>query len=182
MNKKITLVMIAFVFTMFLAVQAFAQSGKSSSGSASGKSSQQMGQAEMSKGQEHYFRVSKLMDQTVKNTHGQTVGTIKDIVVTPHGAQYLVMSPEGSQKLVPVPLDRAHVKVQNGQIVAMISKEQMKNAPSFSENQWPNFASSSFEQKVHGYYASGGAQKGAAPQKGMSGSEQEKGGSMEQQK
>ncbi len=160
MKKFITITSIGILFSMFMVVQSFAAEGAKSSSQQQSKSNQ-MQKAEMSQGQEHYFRSSMLVGQEVKNTHGQKIGTIKDVVISGFARpQYLVIAAEGSDKLVPVPMDRAHVQIQQGQVVAEISQEQIKNAPSFSENQWPNFAEKNYEHKVNAYYSSGKKQGG----------------------
>lgn len=148
---------IGLLIMVFLAAQSFGQS------SSNGKSSpQQTGQsqAQNQAGEsENYFRLSKLMGKAVQDPSGNKVGTLNNVVLMKGKAQYVVIALQNNNRLVPVPWNAAKPKLQqNGTVLAQVTQNQLSNAPSFQQNQWPNFSQNSYEQKIRGYYGQGGAQ------------------------
>lgn len=105
---------------------------------------------------------SKLVGLTVKNTQGEDVGTINDLVISVADGKvaYAALSHGGvlgiGDKLFAVPfreLKFTHDKADNEMhFVLNISNEKLKAAPGFDKNNWPDFANEQWRQDVDRYY------------------------------
>jgi sporulation protein YlmC with PRC-barrel domain len=106
------------------------------------------------------FPSSKLKGLNVRNTKGETVGSVDDLVisVTDGKVHYVAMSVGGvlgiGDKLFAIPF--GELKFNHGRdemfFVLDISKEKLEQAPGFDKNQWPDFADPQWRAKVDKYY------------------------------
>lgn len=106
------------------------------------------------------FRASKLTGLNVRNTQGEKLGVVHDLVVNIDTGKlaYVAMSHGGvlgiGDKLFAVPY--AELKFDHGKdemfFVLDMAKEKLEAAPGFNQNDWPNFADPSWSEKVDSYY------------------------------
>lgn len=128
--------------------------------------------------QQAYSALQQLINQTVVDSQGQNVGQVKNIVIGQSGAiDYLIVSQGyqlgtggGGGTLVPIPWNVANPTYRNGRVHINVSRQALQNAPNFSADQWPNFASRNVENRVRGYYGSGGQQRNLNQNYGNQGS------------
>lgn len=100
-------------------------------------------------------RASELLDRRIENTQGDKLGSVKDLVIGRDGkVSYLILSRGGvlgmGDKLIPIPLQAA--TLSEDRIILNVTEDRLANAPSFSEDEWPNFNDPAWSQKVFGYY------------------------------
>lgn len=106
------------------------------------------------------FRASKLTGLNVRNTQGEKLGTVHDLVVSIDTGKiaYVAMSHGGvlgiGDKLFAVPY--SELKFDHGKdemfFVLNMSKEKLEAAPGFNQSDWPNFADPAWSEKVDSYY------------------------------
>jgi sporulation protein YlmC with PRC-barrel domain len=103
-------------------------------------------------------RVSKVIGADVHNKTDDNLGDIKDLVIDAHTGHvlYAVLSYGGvlgmGDKLFAVPMDALQSKADDDKFVLDASKDQLKNAPGFDKNNWPDFASADFRNSVRDFY------------------------------
>lgn len=106
----------------------------------------------------NYLSASTLTGDDVQNTQGESLGDLKDLMIdlSTGKVAYAVVSFGGvmgmGNKLFAVPWDALKVDGDNKQLILNTPKDQLKDAPGFDKDQWPNFADSAFADKVQGYY------------------------------
>lgn len=106
------------------------------------------------------FRASKLTGLNVRNTQGEKLGVVHDLVVNIDTGKlaYVAMSHGGvlgiGDKLFAVPY--AELKFDHGKdemfFVLDMAKEKLEAAPGFNQSDWPNFADPTWSEKVDSYY------------------------------
>ena len=105
-------------------------------------------------------RADKLIGQKAKDSQGNDLGEIKDLVIDQNGqVSYLVLSHGGvagiGGDLVPIPYSQASVSMQEDEItLGNVDQAKLQNAPSFTEDEWQKLSESGFEQEVRGYFGS----------------------------
>jgi sporulation protein YlmC with PRC-barrel domain len=113
---------------------------------------------------------SELTDITVKNPKGEDLGTIQDMVLDGGSGKirYAVLSFGGwlgiGDKLFAVPwqameVDHAAGDQDTRYLVLDKSKEELKEAPGFPQNDWPDFADASSLQGVDAFYKREGSKQ-----------------------
>ena len=101
---------------------------------------------------------SSLDNDTVKNPQGEDLGNVKDIMINTETGevQYYVLSFGGflgmGDKLFAIPPQMIKVDTEQECLVMNVDKEQLKNAPGFDDDNWPNMADESFRDEVYGHY------------------------------
>ena len=91
------------------------------------------------------LKASDLVGMKVQGTDGKNLGTIKDLVIDQEdGAiQYAVLDFGGfagiGDKYFAVPWDALHLDQNNQKIALDLHKKDLKDAPGFDKNNWPNF-------------------------------------------
>jgi sporulation protein YlmC with PRC-barrel domain len=108
------------------------------------------------------FPSSKLKGLNVKNTKGETIGSIDDLVINMQDGKiaYLAMSVGGvlgiGDKLFAVPFQA--MKFNHGKdemyFVLDASKEKLEKAPGFDKSNWPDFADPKWRSQIDQYYRS----------------------------
>lgn len=103
---------------------------------------------------------STLSSDKVRNTAGEDLGDIKDLMVdTREGAvRYAVVSFGGwlgmGTKLFAVPWRSLRLDTKDKCLVLDMPKERLKNAPGFDKDNWPDFADPEFSRSINSYYDS----------------------------
>jgi sporulation protein YlmC with PRC-barrel domain len=106
----------------------------------------------------HFLSASTLTGDAVKNLKGESLGDLKDIMIdTDNGTiAYGVLSFGGvlglGEKLFAVPWEAIKVDGENEELILNVEKEQLKDAPGFDKDNWPNFADTRFATQVREYY------------------------------
>lgn len=106
------------------------------------------------------FPTSKLKGLNIRNTQGETIGSVDDLVInlTDGTVAYIAMSHGGvlgiGDKLFAVPF--RELKFDHGKdemhFVLDISKEKLDNAPGFDKSNWPDFANPQWRDQIDRYY------------------------------
>jgi sporulation protein YlmC with PRC-barrel domain len=106
------------------------------------------------------FPTSKLKGLHVRNTKGETIGSVDDLVVSVADGKvnYVAMSVGGvlgiGDKLFAVPF--RELKFNHGKdemfFVLDVSKEKLEKAPGFDKNNWPDFANPQWRSQIDKYY------------------------------
>lgn len=106
-----------------------------------------------------FLSASTLHGDDVKNMEGEAIGDLKDIMIDTHSGKvaYGVLAFGGvlgmGEKLFAVPWNAITIDGKNEQLLLNVSKDQLKNAPGFDKDNWPNFADPAFTKKVSDYYS-----------------------------
>jgi sporulation protein YlmC with PRC-barrel domain len=101
---------------------------------------------------------STLTGENVRNASGEDLGEIKDLMIdTANGTvQYAVLSFGGvlgmGDKLFAVPWNAMRLDTANHCLVLDVSQERLKDAPGFDKDNWPDFADSTFTNRISNYY------------------------------
>jgi sporulation protein YlmC with PRC-barrel domain len=106
------------------------------------------------------FRTSKLTGLNVRNSQGEKLGTVNDLVVNIETGKiaYVALSYGGvlgiGDKLFAVPFSQ--LKFDHGKdemfFVLDMPKEKLQAAPGFDQSDWPNFADPTWSEKIDNYY------------------------------
>ncbi len=103
-------------------------------------------------------RASALIGANVENTAGDNLGEVKDLVLDwgSGNVRYAVLSYGGilgiGDKLFAVPVDAFSSKPNSSKLILNVNKDQLKNAPGFSKDQWPNMADPQWSKSVDEFY------------------------------
>jgi sporulation protein YlmC with PRC-barrel domain len=90
-------------------------------------------------------RAHELIGKEVKNTQGEDLGRIHDLVLTPDDqhVSYVALSSGGvmgvGSKLYAIPWQALKVEA-DGRVTTSITKDQLKTAPEFTHHNWPSQA------------------------------------------
>ena len=101
---------------------------------------------------------STIMGDTVRNTRGEELGTLEEIMLDLDSGQvaYAVLSFGGflgfGDKLFAIPWQALSVDTENKEIVLAVSKEKLENAPGFEQDDWPRSVEPSWMAEVYSYY------------------------------
>lgn len=95
---------------------------------------------------------------SVQSAAGESLGTVKDIIVDQQGKlTHVIVSYGGTlglgNKLAAVPWEQASHMMSGSHLV--LQKEKLQSAPSFTESEWPNLASSSWSTTADQYWQQG---------------------------
>lgn len=106
-----------------------------------------------------YLSATTLIGDDVDNAQGDSLGDLKDIMLdTATGkVAYGVLSFGGvlgmGDKLFAVPWSALTVDHENNKLILDVSKDRLKDAPGFDQDNWPNFADNSFVEQLNAYYS-----------------------------
>jgi sporulation protein YlmC with PRC-barrel domain len=96
------------------------------------------------------LKASELLKMKVQGTDGKSLGSIKDLVIDPEEGdiEYAVLDFGGfagiGDKYFAVPWEVLQLDQPKKKIVLDVSKKDLKQAPGFDKNNWPNLS----EQRV----------------------------------
>jgi sporulation protein YlmC with PRC-barrel domain len=105
-------------------------------------------------------RASKLIGMSVRNSQGEKLGTVEDLVADMNTGKigYVAMGFGGvlgfGEKLFAVPFGQ--LKFERGTnesyFVLNVPKEELKTAPGFDRDHWPNMADPNWARDIDQYY------------------------------
>ena len=90
------------------------------------------------------LKASELIGMSVQGTEGKKLGDIKDLVIDPEegGIEYAVLEFGGfagiGDKYFAVPWEALQLDQTNNKILLDVHKKDLKNAPGFDKNNWPD--------------------------------------------
>src|SRR5687767_15291044 len=90
-------------------------------------------------------RATRLLDANVKNTKGEKIGEIEDLVIDKSEGEvaYAVLSFGGflgiGEKLFAVPFGAVMRTSDDNVVTIDVTKESLEKAPSFMKDTWPDF-------------------------------------------
>jgi sporulation protein YlmC with PRC-barrel domain len=111
------------------------------------------------------IRASQLMGQDIKNSNGDNVGEIKDLVIDGSGkVRYAAVTYGGfigiGSKMFAVPFEAFQVRQNpndrndrdDNVLTLNVTKEQLEGAQGFDNDRWPDFADNKFTQELDRRY------------------------------
>ena len=110
-----------------------------------------------------------LIGDDVVNAAQEDLGDIKEIMLDMHSGQvaYVVLSFGGflgmGEKLFAVPWQALQLDTVNKRFVLNVDKEQLKNAPGFSKDHWPDMSDPSWANEIHNFYGTEPGMSGNMP-------------------
>lgn len=102
---------------------------------------------EANKEMQQMSRATKIIGRDVKNTKGENLGDIKDLVVDPQSGRvvYAVVSFGGvlgmGSKLFAIPMSVLRWSADKDDYILDMDKETLKKAPGFDKKHWPDSTS-----------------------------------------
>jgi sporulation protein YlmC with PRC-barrel domain len=99
------------------------------------------------------FRASQLIGKTAKDSQGQDVGKLNDIVINPQNNEIFGVVDLGDNRYAPVPWQLFQVTRDNSgsqQLSLSSTKDNLKAAPTVSKDQFSNLSQSSFTERIYG--------------------------------
>lgn len=99
-----------------------------------------------------------LIGDKIKNREGETLGTLKEIMLDIQSGRIAYGVLESSSflqmnnKLLAIPFRAFTINESDHTLVLDVNKETIKNAEGFDKNNWPDFASQEWAQRTHSYY------------------------------
>ena len=126
-----------------------------------------------------------LIGDDVYNHSDEELGDIKEIMLDMRTGQiaYAVLSFGGvlgmGDKLFAVPWERLTLDTVNKRFLLNVDKDQLKDAPGFDKNNWPDMGSDAWNQQMEAFYGSGVRYSSMAGSRMQSGSELRGGASLQ---
>ena len=126
-----------------------------------------------------------LIGDDVYNHDDEELGDIKEIMLDMRTGQiaYAVLSFGGilgmGDKLFAVPWERLTLDPVNKRFLLNVEKNQLKDAPGFDKNNWPDMGSEAWNQQMEAFYGSGTRYGSMAGSRMPSGSDLRGGASLQ---
>ncbi|MDP1770036.1 MAG: PRC-barrel domain-containing protein [Nitrospirota bacterium] len=104
------------------------------------------------------LKASNLIGAKVQDTEGKKLGDIKDLVIDPleGDIEYVVLDFGGflgiGDKYFAIPWEAMHLSDNQKYLVLDVSKKDLKHAPGFSKDQWPDMSNREWIVTVYEYY------------------------------
>lgn len=104
------------------------------------------------------LKASNVIGMKVESTEGKSLGKIKDLVLDPDegDVQYAVLDFGGflgiKDKYFVVPWEVIHFTPNGKKILLDVSKRDLKNAPGFDKNHWPDFSDEQQQVTIYEFY------------------------------
>jgi sporulation protein YlmC with PRC-barrel domain len=101
---------------------------------------------------------SKINGNDVYGQKGERLGCIREIMLDMHTGKmcYVVLSFDAflsaGEKLFAVPWGVMALDAASERLLLAVELERLRNAPGFSQDQWPDMADSSWADRIHSYY------------------------------
>ena len=102
--------------------------------------------------------ISRLMNCEVKNSEGETIGKLEELVIDAElgRAAYGVIKSSGrllkSGKIFAVPCGALQLSEDESGLVLDIEKESLQNAPAFNKGRWPDMSDRRWGNSVHAFF------------------------------
>lgn len=106
----------------------------------------------------YLLSANTMIGDEVRNNQGDDLGKIEDLMVDVSSSRvaYAVLSFGGfmgiGDKLFAVPLEALKFDTDENCFVLDVDKQQLKNAPGFDKDNWPDMADPTWASSVHTYY------------------------------
>ena len=103
-----------------------------------------------------------LIGDDVFNRSGENLGDIKEIMIDMQSGQvaYAVLSFGGvlgiGEKLFAVPWQALQLDTVNKCFTLDVAKDQLKNAPGFDQDDWPDMADVQWQEQISQFYGTAG--------------------------
>jgi sporulation protein YlmC with PRC-barrel domain len=106
-------------------------------------------------------RATKVVGMVVKNSAGDELGKVEDLVLDERGAvRYAAVSFGGflgfNEKLFAVPFSALKFKANpdsaTSHVELNVTKESLEKAPGFAADQWPDFGDPKFSREIDDFY------------------------------
>jgi len=104
------------------------------------------------------LKASNLIGKRVQSTEGKKLGDVKDLVINPGDGdiQYVVLDFGGflgvGDKYFAVPWEALQLTEDQKAIVLDVSKKDLKQAPGFDKNNWPDLGSRDTAIVIYEFY------------------------------
>jgi sporulation protein YlmC with PRC-barrel domain len=104
------------------------------------------------------LKASNVIGMKVESTEGKSLGKIKDLVLDPAegDVQYAVLDFGGflgiKDKYFIVPWEAINFTPNGKKIMLDVSKRDLKNAPGFDKNHWPDFSDPQQQVTIYEFY------------------------------
>lgn len=117
------------------------------------------------------FLASRLIGKDVKSTHGQDLGSIRDVVFNPQTGETFIAIGMGRRVAAPIPWSLMNVGAGADEkyVTANVTKEVLGSAPTVDEKQWGNLNDPKFTQRIYAYFGVPPATAVGAPGKALEG-------------
>jgi sporulation protein YlmC with PRC-barrel domain len=118
-------------------------------------------------GSKYLIRASRLVliGVQVKTMQGEDIGTVEDLLVdtTTGEIEYVVVSANGlpDGQLVAVPVEAFKVDANNRVLALDMNADILRNAPSFTKDEWPDVSDGRWIRTVDHYYETESGQREA---------------------
>lgn len=109
-------------------------------------------------------RLSRLIGMEVRNPRGEDIGEIQDLVVDVNNQRvhYAVLAFGGflgmGEKLFAYPMRLFRQSADRDRLVLNVSREQLREWPSFERNRWPDWSEDRYRSEVERYHGGGAVQ------------------------
>jgi sporulation protein YlmC with PRC-barrel domain len=167
--RKILIIGLTLVFTTVFALTGLAaqQGAEQQKQSQAGEQQREMRQGMAPQHLQGVEQARQIAGKTVKDQQGEEIGKIEALVIgEDQRSSYLIVSGE-DDKMYPVPTSALQRGQEEGEYQVSFTKDQMQQAPSFEQDNWPNITEQQWQQRVHGYYEQqSGQQQQRKPQTG----------------
>jgi hypothetical protein len=121
---------------------------QSSSGSSSDLSAQGS--------QQQFFQAKNFLNEKVRNTQDESLGTIKDIVFNPHTGETFAALDVGNNRYALVPWQALTVTTKGShgkeQVALNTTKQALQNSPTVPQDQWQELNNRTFVQSIYTHY------------------------------
>jgi sporulation protein YlmC with PRC-barrel domain len=104
------------------------------------------------------YKASEVIGMKVHNRQAESIGEIEDIVVEPlrGDIRYAVVGVGGflgiGERYIAVPWPALSYDASKKELILDVTKEQVKAAPGFDKDHWPDFANEKWGGDVHRYF------------------------------
>ena len=107
---------------------------------------------------QNLMSASSLSGEDVKNTQGESLGDVKDIMLDTENNRvaYYVLSFGGlfglGDKLFAIPPEAMKLNTNDNCFILNIDKDRLKEAEGFNKDKWPNMADPTFRSNLYQHY------------------------------
>lgn len=104
------------------------------------------------------LKASEIIGMKVEDTEGKGLGDIRDLVIDPEdgSVQYAVLEFGGfagvGDKYFAVPWDALQLNQQQKKIALDVSKKDLKDAPGFDKDHWPDLSQEQQQIAIYEFY------------------------------
>jgi len=140
-------------------------------------------EADQTKSKE-FCRSKDLVGATVKDSQGQKLGEIDELLISPRTGESIATIGVGGGRYALVPVralnvGAPHGALRNAEVTLNSTKDALQAGPTVSKNEWHNLDNPSFTRRIYGHYhvqappPMGGAGSYGGSSSGAGGSDQE---------